>query len=55
MFTTAGAHGCSRKLRIEGQNLHENKHVLPENQDTDISAHWAFVTIRKKKKKNEKK
>ena len=33
MFTTPGAHGCSRKLKIEGQICLKIKHVLPENQD----------------------
>ena len=57
MFTTPDAKGCSRKLKIEGKNLYENKHALPGNQDKETSTHWAFATIasppQKKKKKEE--
>ena len=49
MFTTPDAKGCSRKLKIEGKNLYENKHALPGNQDKETSTHWAFATIGKQK------
>ena len=52
MFTTPGAHRCSRKLKIEGKNLHENNTSSPESQDKETSTHWAFATIGKKEKSN---
>ena len=54
MFTTPGAHGCSRKLKIEGKNLHENNTSSPESQDKETSTHWAFATIGSNNNNNNK-
>ena len=51
MFTTAGTHRCSCKLKIEEKICTKIKHELPENQAKDTSIHWAFATIGKTNKK----
>ena len=47
MFTVPGAHGCSRKLKIEGKICTKIKPTdgLPENQDEDISIHNIHTTM----------